>query len=65
MTFNWRDHLVPGVFIDIKDSYKNWCLGYIEDFIKAKNTIIVRFEGWLTKYNEVLLFFIFKIGNPY
>lgn len=55
MKFKWQEHLTSGVYVDVRDTYKNWCLGYIEDFLIANNTIRVRFDGWLSKYIEVLL----------
>jgi hypothetical protein len=45
------DNFIPAKYVDVLDDAKTWC---IAEIIQRKgNYIIVHFEGWSSKYDEV------------
>jgi hypothetical protein len=45
------DNFNPGKYVDALDDAKTWC---IAEIIQRKgNNIIVHYEGWSSKYDEV------------
>jgi hypothetical protein len=41
-------------YIDAKDTVNHWCVGQIVDIDEEKNLVKVHFEGWSTRYDELI-----------
>lgn len=42
-------------FVDARDSYHIWRVGKISEI--NNNNCLITFDGWLPKWNEVIIFF--------
>lgn len=49
-----QEWLQPGRYVDVKDKYGDWLVGYI---LEAENGYLkVRMDGWEMKYDEVTIY---------
>lgn len=48
-----KDFLSKGTYIDAKDSANNWCVAIILEVFSKEEKVMIRFDGWAEKWNEV------------
>ena len=61
--YNFISDMNLNDYIDCKDTVNHWCVGQISDIDNDKNMVKIHFEGWTTKYDEVLIYFISVISK--
>ena len=48
------DYFRQGLYLDVKDDF-NWCVAQIKEFYPDKDSMIIHFDNWSNKYDEVLI----------
>jgi len=44
---------LQGMFIDVKDTLNNWCMAKIVSFDPYAMKVLISYDGWPQKYDEV------------
>jgi len=48
---SWRKSLIPGQWVDVKNSKNEWCLAYIAEL--KNDNFFIRYDGYTPKSSEV------------
>ena len=59
--FQWVKAMTKDCFVDAKDTVQNWWVAKAIDVEETKEELNLHFDGWSTKYDEVLPFLSTRI----
>jgi hypothetical protein len=52
--YNFGSELQLDSYVDAKDTVNHWCVGQVCDVDDEKGMVKIHFEGWTTRYDEVI-----------
>ena len=50
--------LSKGTYIDSKDSMNSWCVATINEIFLKDDKVLIRYDGWSDRWNDVNLIFV-------